>query len=101
MLALATVLLPHAETRPDTFRVERSIRIQVPAEKIDPSIRPTCSGAANDKGAVYGWNGSNEVGHRRMEISMLGANLFSGPFHLIFQLKQVFPSVRWSLSAMN
>jgi hypothetical protein len=69
VLALATVLLPHAETRPDTFRVERSIRIQVPAEKIfplidgfhrwerraawekiDPSIRPTCSRAARGKG---------------------------------------------------
>ncbi len=32
---------------------------------------------------------------------MLGANLFSGPFHLIIQLKQVFPIVKWSLSAMN
>jgi hypothetical protein len=33
VLALAAVLLPHAETRRDTLCVERNISIQVPAEK--------------------------------------------------------------------
>jgi hypothetical protein len=63
-------------------------------EKIDPSVRPTGSGAARGKGAFYEWSGNNEAGHGRMEISMLGANLFSGPFHLIIQPKQVIPSVK-------
>jgi len=36
-----------------------------------------------------------------MEISMLEANLFSGPFLLKIQLKKFFSSVKWPLSAMN
>ena len=87
VVALVAALLLYAATRPDTFRVERSVTIQAPPEKvfslvndfhqwerwspwekIDPAIQRRYSGAASGKGAVYEWSGNNEVGHGRMEI---------------------------------
>lgn len=87
VVALVAALLLYAATRPDTFRVERSVTIQAPPDKvfalindfhqwerwspwenIDPAIRRSYSGAASGKGAVYEWSGNNEVGHGRMEI---------------------------------
>lgn len=91
-IALATValiagVLLYAATRPDSFRVERSTRIEAPAEKIfplindlrawngwspydakDPAMQRTFSGAASGPGAVYAWNGNRDVGQGRMEI---------------------------------
>lgn len=89
--ALAVValvaLLAHASSRPDTFRVQRSIRIQAPPEKVfaflsdfrrwsawspwegrDPAMRRTLSGAPAGKGSVYEWTGNSRVGQGRMEI---------------------------------
>ena len=87
VVALVAAVLLYAATRPDTFRVERSVTIQAPPDKvfalindfhqwerwspwenIDPAIRRSYSGAASGKGAVYEWSGNNEVGHGRMEI---------------------------------
>lgn len=87
VVALVAALLLYAATRPDTFRVERSVTIQAPPEKvfplvndfhqwerwspwekIDPAIQRRYSGAASGKGAVYEWSGNNDVGHGRMEI---------------------------------
>ena len=87
VVALVAAVLLYAATRPDTFRVERSVTIQAPPdkvfalindfhqwerwspwEKIDPAIQRRYSGAASGKGAVYEWSGNNEVGHGRMEI---------------------------------
>ncbi|MDO8827847.1 SRPBCC family protein [Methylophaga sp.] len=84
---LIAAILIYAATRPDTFRVERSLSIKAPPEKIFPHIndfhqwqswspwekidlaaKTTHSGAANGIGAVYEWNGNNEVGQGRMEI---------------------------------
>lgn len=91
-IALATAVLIagvllYAATRPDSFRVERSTRIEAPAEKIfslvndlrawngwspydakDPAMQRTFSGAASGPGAVYAWNGNRDVGQGRMEI---------------------------------
>jgi uncharacterized protein YndB with AHSA1/START domain len=86
-VAIGAVLI-YASTKPDTFRVERSIVIKAPAEKIfpfindlhqwepwspwekiDPALKRTYSGANSGAGAVYEWQGNNEVGHGRMEIS--------------------------------
>lgn len=82
-----TVLLLYAATKPDTFRVQRSIGINAPPERIfphindltkwggwspwekmDPAMKKTASGAPQGKGALYGWNGNNQVGKGRMEI---------------------------------
>ncbi len=86
VILIAAVLI-YAATKPNTFRVERSISIKAspekifaiiddfhlwgawsPWEKIDPTMKRTFSGAANGKGAVYAWEGNNKVGTGRMEI---------------------------------
>jgi Polyketide cyclase / dehydrase and lipid transport len=84
---LVVTVLIYAATRPDTFRVERSLSIKAPPEKIfphinnfhqwqawspwekiDPAAKTTYSGTNNGVGAAYEWNGNNEVGQGRMEI---------------------------------
>jgi hypothetical protein len=84
---IAGVLL-YAATRPGTLHVERSTSIQAPPEAIhplvndfhswpswspyenrDPALARIYSGAAAGTGAVYEWNGNNEVGQGRMEIT--------------------------------
>src|SRR6476619_442894 len=80
-------LLAYAATKPDAFRVERSIAIKAPPEKIlaqggdlrggaawspyerkDHAMKRTFSGAPAGKGAVYEWDGNKNVGQGRMEI---------------------------------
>ena len=84
--AIAAVLI-FAATKPNSFRVERSIDINASPEKIfaliddlhgwpawspyetkDPGMKHTVSGAASGKGAVYEWEGNKNVGKGRMEI---------------------------------
>jgi hypothetical protein len=86
VLAIAA-LLAWASTRPDTFRIERSIRIAAPIvqvaeliddfhewgkwspwEHIDPTMQRTFSGNEAGVGAVYEWTGTGKVGAGRMEI---------------------------------
>jgi hypothetical protein len=86
VVALAAVL-GYAATRPDTFRVQRTISIKAPPEKIlaqvnnfhdwsnwspyeklDPAMKRTFSGAASGPGSVYAWNGNDKAGAGRMEI---------------------------------
>lgn len=88
ILVLIAAVLIYAATRPGTLHVERSATINAPAEKIfplitdfhqwgqwspyekiDPAMKRTYSGAAEGKGAVYEWEGNNEVGAGRMEIT--------------------------------
>lgn len=85
--ALIAAVLIFAATRPDSFRLERSIAIKAPPEKIfallndfhqweawspwekiDPAVKRTYSGAASGRGAAYAWSGNKEVGAGRMEI---------------------------------
>ncbi len=70
-----------------TFRVERSIDIATPAERIfpliadfhawtqwspwenrDPDLRRSYGGAGSGKGATYTWQGNSKVGEGSMEI---------------------------------
>lgn len=86
-IILLAALLIFAATKPDTFRVERSISIKAPPEKIfvlindfhqwavwspwekmDLAMKKTHSGAASGRGAIYEWEGNNKVGQGRMEI---------------------------------
>jgi hypothetical protein len=81
-------LLGFAATRPDTFRVERSARIEARPEKVfalvedmrgwiawspfeqkDPGMKRAHSGASRGEGAVYEWDGNREIGQGRMEIT--------------------------------
>ena len=87
VVAIAAVLAL-AATRPDTFRVERSTTIKAPPEKVyaliddfhqwqqwspwerlDPAMKRQHGGAAKGKGALYGWEGTKEVGKGQMEIT--------------------------------
>ena len=81
-------ILAFAVTRPDSFRIERSATIKAPPEKIfdqvndlkswtawspwekiDPALKRTYSGSQGGKGAAYAWEGNNDVGSGRMEIT--------------------------------
>jgi uncharacterized protein YndB with AHSA1/START domain len=76
-----------AATRPDTFRVQRSVTINTAPEKIfpliddfhhwpgwapqdkeDPSMKRTYNGAALGTGAISDWDGSGNAGKGRMSI---------------------------------
>lgn len=89
LLALVVVaILAIAATKPDTFRVARSISIKAPPEKIfplindphafntwnpflkqDPAAKLTYHGPASGVGAGHEWNGNRNVGKGRFEIS--------------------------------
>jgi uncharacterized protein YndB with AHSA1/START domain len=85
-VAIAIVLIL-AAAKPDTFSVRRAATVRAPPEKIfplindfhrwgtwspyenrDPAMKRSYSGPANGVGAVYGWDGNNNVGAGRMEI---------------------------------
>lgn len=80
-------LCVYALTKPDSFRVERSITVAVPQdsvysqvksfhqwgawspwEKLDPAMKKKFSGSVEGTGAVYEWEGNSDVGKGRMEI---------------------------------
>jgi len=88
LAVLVAAVLGFALTKPDSFNVQRTTRINAPAEKIfplindfhswaswspweklDPAMRRTNSGAAMGQGAVYEWEGNAKVGKGRMEIT--------------------------------
>lgn len=102
-LAVAGVLA-YAATRPDDFRVARTVNIAVPAERIhplvndlrrhrewspwdakDPGMKRTYSGAASGRGAVYEWDGNSEVGAGRMTIAE------STPARIVFDMHFLRP----------
>ena len=85
-IAIAAVLVL-AATKPNTLRVQRSVGINAPPERIfplisdfhqwltwspyeqkDPAMKRTYSGAERGKGAAYAWDGNKNVGSGRMEI---------------------------------
>lgn len=87
LAVLIAIVLGLAVMRPDTFRVQRSIDINAPADKIfplindyrnwgswspyehvDPDMQRTFSGAPSGKGSIYEWRGNKNIGHGRMEI---------------------------------
>ncbi|AXL50782.1 polyketide cyclase [Paraburkholderia caffeinilytica] len=86
VVAAVGLLLIYAATRPDNFRIERSVRIEAPPERIygliddlhqfnrwnpflrkDPAAQGTYSGTPSGKGARYAWQ-SEKVGVGQMEI---------------------------------
>jgi uncharacterized protein YndB with AHSA1/START domain len=85
-IVIAIVLIL-AATKPNTFSVRRATTVKAPPERIfplindfhqwgswspyenkDPAMKRSFSGAADGKGAVYGWEGNKNVGSGRMEI---------------------------------
>jgi uncharacterized protein YndB with AHSA1/START domain len=88
VLAIAiAIILVLAATKPGAFSVRRATTVKAPPERIfplindfhqwgswspyenkDPAMKRSFSGAADGKGAVYGWEGNKNVGSGRMEI---------------------------------
>ncbi|MGY3356128.1 hypothetical protein ACVWZK_002791 [Bradyrhizobium sp. GM0.4] len=88
LLAVGIVgVLGFALTKPDTFRVERSLAVKAPANAVyplvadfhrwtawspyenrDPAMKRAFGGTAQGKGATYAWDGNNNVGAGHMEI---------------------------------
>lgn len=83
---IAAVLL-FAALRPATFRIERSIDVKAPPERVfglvnalynwrqwspwenlDPDMQRSFSGEFEGKGEIYDWRGNNKIGQGRMEI---------------------------------
>ena len=81
-------VLAYAATRPDELRVERTLLIKAPPDKVfpyvndlkawaawspyekkDPAMARTFGSVTVGKGAVYEWNGNSNVGQGRMEIA--------------------------------
>jgi uncharacterized protein YndB with AHSA1/START domain len=106
VIALAVIgILVLAATRPDVFRLQRSIVIDAvperifpliddlraheswnPFDKPDPDTRKTHTGTARGAGAVYEWNGKGQAGTGRLSI------LESDPFSRIgMQLEMLKP----------
>ena len=91
VLALAVIgLLVGASMQPDTFRVERSLEMNAPAnviytqvadlqkwgewspwEKLDPNMSKTFEGEPGTVGSSYSWSGNDDVGSGTMSISEL------------------------------
>ena len=86
VIAIAVVLIL-ASTKPDSFRVQRSLPIKAPPETLfalindfhrwgnwspwetrDPAMKRSFSGPSSGTGAVYAWEGNRNVGSGRMEI---------------------------------
>ena len=105
ILVLIAAILIYATSKPDTFRVQRSILIKAPPEKIfailndlhrwgvwspyekkDPAMKRSYGGAATGKGAVYEWEGNKNVGKGRMEIAES-----SVPSRLVIKLDFIAP----------
>ena len=87
VLAALAVIVIIAAMRPDSFRIERSVLIKAPPEKIftlindlhqwepwspwekmDPALKRSYSGSPIGVGAIYEWAGNRQVGQGRMEI---------------------------------
>jgi hypothetical protein len=87
LIVAVVAVVAYAAMKPDDFRVQRSASIKAAPEKIfalindlhswgawspyeqkDPAMQRTFSGAQSGKGAVYEWDGNNNVGKGRMEI---------------------------------
>jgi hypothetical protein len=87
VLASVGVVLAMASTKPEKFRVERSIVVKAPPEKItphlndlkkwptwspwekvDPDMKREYSGAESGVGAKYAWDGDSNIGAGQIEI---------------------------------
>ena len=114
LLALAALLI-FAATRPNRFRIERSVLVNSspekifpllndfkqweawsPWEKLDPALQRSYSGSTSGVDAVYNWTGNKHVGAGRMEIieSLSATKLvlkldFSAPFEAHNQVEFV------------
>lgn len=103
VVAIAGVLL-YAATKLDSFRVQRTVLINAPSDKVfplindvkaftawspfdkkDPAMKRTFGAVTAGKGATYAWEGNKDVGQGSMEI------VESGPRKVLIKLDIVKP----------
>jgi uncharacterized protein YndB with AHSA1/START domain len=103
-VAVAGILI-YAATKPDTFRVARSVTIKAPPDKIfplindyrqwtawspyenkDPQMKRTYGSVTAGKGATYAWEGDGNVGAGNMVIADT-----SPPSKVMIELSMVKP----------
>ena len=133
ILVVAVIaVLGYAMMQPDDFRVERTTTIAAPPEKIiaivsdfrrsgewspweklDPAMKRTHSGAPTGVGAIYEWDGNDDIGAGRQEILSVEPGLvhmkldFIRPFEASnfadFQLEPdgAGTKVTWSIHGPN
>lgn len=104
VVVIAGVLI-YATTKPDTFRVARSIAISAPADKIfpliddfhqwtlwspyetkDPAMKRTFGATTKGRGAAYAWYGNGQVGAGDMTVTDSAP-----PSHVTIKLNMVKP----------
>ena len=105
VIAIALLaVLAYASTKPDTFHVERSIRIAAAPDAIfplindlhrwdawtpynkDPAMKKTHSGSEAGVGARYAWEGNKQVGQGEISIRET-----QPPRLLVFDLNMIKP----------
>ena len=103
VVAVAGILL-YAATRPDSFRVQRTVLINAPPDKVfpliddfkawpawspyekkDPAMKRSLGAVTAGKGATYAWEGDKNVGQGSMEI------LESSPGKVVIKLDFLKP----------
>jgi polyketide cyclase/dehydrase/lipid transport protein len=86
VIAIAGILL-YAATKPDSFRVQRTVLINAPSDKVfprindikawtawspyekkDPAMKRSYGAVTAGKGATYAWEGDKNVGQGSMEM---------------------------------
>lgn len=104
ILVVVAGVLIYASTKPDTFRVERTVSIKAPPDKIfplivdlkswtawspyekkDPELKRSFGPVTSGKGATYSWDGNKNVGQGSMEI------LDASPGKVVIKLDFVKP----------
>jgi uncharacterized protein YndB with AHSA1/START domain len=104
LLVVAAVAI-YAATRPNSFRVERSLLISAsperifalindfhawtkwsPYENLDPNLQRSYSGAASGQGAAYAWQGNGKAGKGSMTIAQS-----QPPSHIAIDLDFIKP----------
>lgn len=87
LVVVVAGILIYAATKPNDFRVQRTLAIKAPPEKLfamiadlhgwaawspyekkDPAMKCSFAGAPSGKGAIYEWDGNKNVGKGRMEV---------------------------------
>jgi uncharacterized protein YndB with AHSA1/START domain len=88
VLVVVAAILGYAATKPDTFQIQRTARINAPPErifpyindlhqfrqwspyeKLDPAMQRTYGGPESGHGATYAWQGNAEAGKGSMRIA--------------------------------
>lgn len=103
---LIVVFLAAAAMQPESFKIERSATIAAPPEivfaqvndfhkwkewspwaKLDPKMTQKFEGSMTGKGAIYSWDGNNEVGEGTMTIEESRPNEL---IHIKLEFKRPF-----------